>query len=170
MPVIASRASRRNDLGKRRRLAVGDPRITLRAAALLECRTEIGGHASHQARAKGLATRLLDRVEDRARQLAGGLPADVEPVVVVAQAQRHRIRFAAHDRDFVGGQIARRHRQPRIMAAQAGAFRRKGDGELGMMGDGAHRRAGHLPERLDRTVVLPGHISRRSASCAQWEW
>ena len=95
-------------------------------------------HAVHAARADRLDAGLLDRFEHRARLLAGRLQTAMHRGVVAGQAQGHRVGIAAHDRGLGAGQFARRLRQPRFAAHQAGTLGGKGHFEIGLARQRAH--------------------------------
>ena len=90
----------RHRLLDRRIGAVGDLVEFAAMEAVIEHRGEILGDAVHAARADRLDARLLDRLEHRARLLAGRLQAAMHRRVVAGNSQRDRIGMAAHDRGF----------------------------------------------------------------------
>ncbi len=170
VPEIASRASRPITSTNGADLAIRNARIALRAAALFQRRRQILRHARHAPRAQSFAARLLDDIEDRARHLAARLHLVVHGVVMVAEAQRDRIRLAAHHRHFIGRQIARGQRQPRFGAAHRRPFRRETHRQLRLMRDGAHGRGRQLPEILDRSVVRFRHGIRAALLSPAAPW
>ena len=70
--------------------------------------------------------------------------------IVAGELQRDRVGMAAHDRGLLAGQLARRLRQPRLAADQAGPLGGEGDFELGLAGDGAQAAGDRALERLGR--------------------
>ena len=115
--------------------AVGD----LVEFAAVELLVEHGGQilrdAVHAPRADRLDARLLDRLEHRARLLAGRLQAAMHRRIVAGESQRDRVGMAAHDRGFGLAQFARRLRQAHFAAHQAGALGGEGHLEIGLARD-----------------------------------
>ncbi len=103
-----------------------------------------------------LDARLLDRLEDRARLLAGRLHAPVHGLVVAGEPQRHRVGMAAHDRGFRLGQLARRLRQPRLAADHAGTLGRERHLEVRLARQRAHGAGDRALERLGRRFLGRG--------------
>ena len=92
-------------------------------------------NAVHAPRADRLDARLLDRLEHRARLLAGRLQAAMHRRIVAGKSQGNRIGMAAHDRGFGLAQFARRLRQADFAAHQAGTLGGEGNFELGLARD-----------------------------------
>ena len=120
---------------------------------LVEHRGEVLGDAVHAPRADRLDAGLLDRLEHRARLLAGRLQAAMHRRIVAGQPQRDRIGVAAHDRRFRAGELARRLGQADLAAHQAGALGGEGDFQLRLARDGAQAAGDRALERLGRRVL-----------------
>ncbi len=118
--------------------------------AVVEHGRDVAGDALHAARADRFDARLLDRLEHGASLLAARLLAAMDRRIVAGEPQRDRIRVAAHDRGFRFGQLARRLRQPRLAAGEAGPLGRKRDFEIGLARNGAHAAGDRALERLGR--------------------
>ena len=69
--------------------------------------------------------RLLDGFEHRARLLAAGRELAMHGRIVAGEPQRDRIGMAAHDRGLALVEPARRLRQPRLAAGEAGTLGRE---------------------------------------------
>jgi hypothetical protein len=149
-----------DDLGQRPVAALGDAGEAALPAMLGERGGEILGNAHHLAGADRLYARLLDRVEDRARHLAGRCLPRMQHGVVMAQLQRDGIRLAAHIGDLVRRQLMRRRRQPRLGAEQPVLARRERDGQIVALGDRPHGGAGDPLELLDAAFAVGiDHVS-----------
>ncbi len=153
-------------LGHRAFGALGNPLEALAAILLVEHRGEVGGDPGHPARAQCLDPRLLDRLEDGARQGAAGDAFAVHRVVMIAQPQGHAVGGTAQLRRLVGRQVARRVRQPHPGAAEPGRLRPKADGQIVALGDRPQGRRGRPLEDLGRGEFLR-HISTQSVIPAQ---
>ena len=142
---------------------------------LVEHGGQILGDAVHAPRADRLDARLLDRLEHRARLLAGRLQAAMHRRIVAGKAQRDRIGMAAHDRGLAAAELARRLRQADLAAHQAGTLGGEGDLQLRLARDGAQAAGDRALERLGRRVLrrrfafdVGGHArlhSRHPAFC-----
>ena len=161
----------RQRLLDRRVGALGDLVELAAVEALVEHGGEVLGDAVHAARADRLDARLLDRLEHRARLLAGRLQAAMQGVVVAGEPQRDRIGIAAHDRRLVLAELARRLRQPHLAAHQAGPFGGEIDLQLRLARQRAHAAGHRALERLGGRFLgrgfrfdVGGHVLR---SCAR---
>ena len=121
------------------------------------------GHAGHAAAAQGLATGLLDRVEDVARRLARRPVVGVDALVVVAQTDGVRIGLAAHERNLVLDELAPGQRQPHLIPRHAAAAAGEAHRHLAAAADRPQRGAGVALEALDG-VVAAAHLRRRPSS------
>ena len=121
--------------------------------ALVQHGGEILRDALHAPRADRLDARLLDRLEHRACLLARRLQAAMHRRVVAGEPQRDRIGVPAHDRRLGLGELARRLRQPRLAAHQAGPLRREGHFQIGLARQRAHAAGDRALERLGRRVL-----------------
>ena len=147
--------------------------------AVVEHGGEILRHAAHAARADRLDAGLLDGLEYRARLLAAGRELAMHRRVVTGEPQRDRIGMAAHDRRLAFVEPARRLRQPRLAAGQAGALGGEAHFEIALAGDRAQADADRALERLGRrflrgtfglmleVIDLASPLSRREASLGQ---
>jgi len=88
--------------------------------AVLDHSREIVGDAGHAACANGLDAGLLHGIENGARCLVLRRQSPVQARIVAGEPQRHRIGVATHDGHVGKGQLARRLRQPRLAACDAG--------------------------------------------------
>ena len=82
-------------------------------------------HALHAPRADRFDARLLYCLEHGAALLAAGNELAMNGGVVTGHPQRDRIGMAAHNRGVFPVQLARRLRQPRLAAGEAGPLGRK---------------------------------------------
>ena len=129
--------------------ALGDLVELAAAVALVEHGAEILRDASHAAGADRLDARLLDRLEHRPRLLPDRLQAAVHGGIVAGELERDGIGVAAHDRGLALAELARRLRQPHLVARdQARAFGGEGDLQLAVARDGAQAAAERALERL----------------------
>ena len=110
----------------RRVRSVGDVLVLAAAmVAVLEHGREVVGDARHAPRADRLDAGLLDGVEHGARCLRLRREPAMDAGVVAGEPQRHRIGVAAHDRDVLPVELARRLGQARLVGHQASAGRRR---------------------------------------------
>ena len=124
--------------------------------ALVQHGGEILGDAVHAPRADRLDARLLDRLEHRARLLAARLQAAMHGRIVAGDSQRDRIGIAAHDRGLARDELARRLRQPRLAAHQAGALGGEGYLQVRLARDRAQAAGDRALERLGRRFLGDG--------------
>ena len=124
--------------------------------AIVEHGGEIERDAIHAARADGFDAGLLDGFEHRACLLAVRLQLAMDDGVVTGDAQRDRVGIAAHDGRFGFRQFARRLRQPRLAAQQAGPFGGVGHFEIGLARQSAQSAGDRPLERLGRRFLGRG--------------
>lgn len=134
--------------------ALADALVALAAIALVEHRLEVLRHARHAPRAEALDARLLDRLEDRARRLAGRKPPGMHAVVVVLETERHRIGDAAELRGLGRREVAPRLRQLDPRRREGGPFGAEAHLHVLALGDRAQGRGGRALEDLDRAFFL----------------
>ena len=117
--------------------ALGDLVELAAAVALVEHGAEVLRDTGHTASADGLHTRLLDRLEHRPRLLPDRLQAAVYGGIVAGELERDGIGVAAHDRGLAFAELARRLRQPNLVARDARTFGGEGDLQLAVTRDSA---------------------------------
>ena len=144
---------------------------------VVEHRREIAGDTFHAPRADRLDPGLLDGIETGPRGLGLRHQAAMDVAVVAGEAQRHRVRMAAHDGRVAGIELARRLRQPRLgalgRADEVRPLRREGDFEIGRPRERPHAAGDCALERLLRRfglawrLVVGGQISLDRARTAR---
>ena len=128
--------------------------VALGLALLAQLRLQVGGDARHVARADHLDPHLLERVVDVLRLAPRRHAGGVHRIVVVAQPQRERIGGAAQPRHLGRRQRARRQRQARAFAGQAGGAGLERHLHVRHFGDGAQHAGGGALELLGAGVVF----------------
>ena len=144
--------------------AIGDVVEFAAVEFVVEHGGEILRNAGHAARADRLHTRLLDRVEHRARLLAAGNQLAMHRRIVTGELERERIRVSAHDRRFQLVELASGLRQPHLAARDARPLGGVIHLELGLLGERAQAAGHRALERLvrrflgrDLRFVIRGH-------------
>jgi hypothetical protein len=138
-----------NDLGHGRLGAVLDTMQALPAVAFLHRRAKVFAYADHPSRAKRLAARLFQRLEQRGRDIAARRQPGMELAVVVTQLERRGIRLAPHLRNLARRQIAAGKRHARAVTAQTRRFVGEGHLDIVALRDGANRRRRGLLETFE---------------------
>ena len=133
--------------------AVGDVVELAAMEAVVEHGGEICRDAVHAARADRLDARLLDRIEHRARLLAARHELAMHRRIVTGEPQRDGVGVAAHDRGLALGEPARRLRQPRLAAGEAGPLGGEADLDARLAGDRAQAAGDRALERLGRRFL-----------------
>ena len=114
---------------------------------------DVLGHTRHAPRPDRFDAGLLDRLEHRARGLTAGHKLAVHVGIMTGQLERNRIGIPAHDCGLGGVKLARRLRQPRLAAHDAGTLGREADLEIGFARDRAHAAGHRALERLGRAFL-----------------
>ena len=150
-----------HDLRQRRLVALRNAVESLAAIAVIQCGRQVGGDSGHLAGADGFAAGLLQRFEGRPGGITLRHQAAVNLGVVVAQAQGNGVSRSANLRDLEARQQTRWHRQPGAVAGDPRRLVTEADGDLALLGDGAHRCRGRTLENIDRMLVLNHPSVRR---------
>jgi hypothetical protein len=103
-----------------------------------------------------LAARLLQRLEQRGRDVAARRELRMELAVMMAQFQRRRIRLAPHLRDLALREVTAREGHAGPVAAYARRFVGKRDFDIIALGNRAKRRRGGLLELFEWRLAV-GH-------------
>ena len=136
--------------------AVGDLVELAAVEAVVEHGREILRHAVHAAGADRLDPRLLDGVEHRARLLSARSQAAMHGRIMAGELERDRIGMAAHDRGILPAELARRLRQPHLLAGEPRPLGGKRDLEVRLPGDRAQATRDRALERLGRAFLRRG--------------
>ncbi len=155
-PDICSRASRDSAACDRQLVLAGHAVVAFGLALLAQFRVQIGRDARHVARTDHLDARLFERVVDVLRLAARRHAGGVHRIVVMAQAQRDRVRRAAQPGHLGRRQCARRQRQARALAGQARRAGLECHLHVGHFRDRAQHAGGGALEFLGARVVLVG--------------
>ena len=148
---------------ERRIGAVGHVGVIAPMILVVQHGGEIAGHALHAARPDSLDARLFDSLEHCAGGRALRSKLSVHADIVTGQPQGQRIAVAAHDGDFLRGQLAGGFWQPRLgglaRSDQGGPVRRIGDFKLRGLRHGAHAGRDGALERLLRGLGFRGRLA-----------
>ena len=121
--------------------------------AVVEHGREVLGDAAHASGTDRLDARLLHRLEHRPRLLAAGNELAVHGRIMTGELERDCIGVAAHDGGVPPAELARRLRQARLAADDAGPLGRERDFELGLLGDRAQASRHRALEWLGRAFL-----------------
>ena len=163
-PLAQDQAQR---LGERRVVLVADLGEVGAEQPVVQHLVDVAGHAGHAHAAQRLDARLLQRIERRAGLGLGRRALAVDVGIMAREPHRHGVALAAGDGDVAARRQARQIGEPRLVGGQQRPVGREADLELGLAGNGAHRRAHGGFERLGR-VGLVGFAARGWPCSAEW--
>ena len=152
---------------ERRIGAIAHQSEAVMAVLVFKARGQIAGHAGHARRPEPLDAGAFGGLEHGARRSRRRSDAAMYLGVVATDAQRQAIRPSARQRDIFGSRGARRFRNENGFTSDFTLAGPEVDLDVGVAGDGAHRRPEDALQRLGRRfaafVGRDGHFGAASA-------